>query len=54
MDPRDLACRGHRWVLSPSSTAEFGGEKDWDMGEPEGAGAAAAPGMESPADRADV
>jgi class 3 adenylate cyclase len=51
---RDLAYCGHRWVLSPSSTAEFGVEKDWDMGEPEGAGAAAAPGRESPADRADV
>ena len=47
-------CRGHWWVFSPSSTAEFGGEKDWGMGEPEGAGAAAAPGVESPADRADV
>jgi predicted ATPase/class 3 adenylate cyclase len=41
-------------VLSPSSTAEFGGEKDWDMGEPEGAGPAAGPGRESSADRTDV
>jgi hypothetical protein len=24
--PRDLAYRDHRWVLSTSSTAEFGGE----------------------------
>jgi predicted ATPase/class 3 adenylate cyclase len=44
--PCDLAYRDHRWVLSPSSTAEFGGEKEWDMGEPEQAGAAISPGMD--------
>jgi hypothetical protein len=34
--------------------AEDGGEKDRDMGEPQGAGAAAAPGSESSAGRVDV
>ena len=51
--PRDLAYRGHRWVSSPSSTAEFG-EKGWDMGEPEEASATASPGGEPAAGRAEM
>src|SRR6516162_3118501 len=52
--PRDLAYRRHRWVLSPSSTAGYRGDKDWDMGEPQGAGAAASPGEGLPAARAEM
>src|SRR5262249_42543151 len=39
-------------VISPRSTAEADGEKDRDMGEPQGASAAAAPGEEPAAARA--
>src|SRR5262249_25762106 len=41
-------------VISPRSTAEADGEKDRDMGEPQGASAAAAPGEEPAAARAGV
>ena len=41
-------------VLSPSSTAGNGGEKGWDMGEPEQAGAAAAPGTDPAAHRVEM
>ena len=41
-------------VLSPSSTVEHGGEKDWDMEEPQGARTAASPDDGSAADRAGV
>ena len=45
---------GYRWVLSPRSTAAFDGEKDWGMGEPEQAGAAASPGAGPPGEQAGV
>src|SRR5215831_7499646 len=41
-------------VVSPRSTAEADGEKDRDMGEPQGASAAAAPGEEPTAARAEM
>ena len=39
-------------VLSPSSTVEHSGEKDWDMEKPQGARTAASPGERSAAARA--
>ena len=41
-------------VLSPSSTVEHSGEKDWDMEKPQGARTAASPGERSATARAGV